>query len=109
MTNKKPKYPIHKMGKHWGYEEFEDGSIIPAPLYTDNFDRALESEDALREMMDIFVERMHKLFNPIFAAKKHFWDSLRDDYGLDPENFEFTYDRKTKKVGKVKKTPKTNE
>lgn len=97
---RKPQYPIHKMGKHCGYEEYEDGSIKPAPMYLKQIEEALESEAAMHAFIESFTKQMYKLFKPIHAQKARFWESIRNDYGLDEDNFVYSYHRDTQKISK---------
>lgn len=106
---KKIKYPVHKMGKYCGYDEYEDGSFKPAPMYTDRIDEAMENEASLHAFIKSFTEQMYKLFQPIHKEHKRFWESIRNDYGIDEENFDYSYDGTTKIIRKIPKTKPENK
>ena len=100
---KKVKWPIHKSGKNCGYDEFEDGSIGIAPMYARKIQDALESEKALDDLLAAVTKQCHALFIPITRSKKEFWDDVVNDYGLDLNQFDYSYDTRSNRITKTKK------
>jgi hypothetical protein len=107
MTNKKNKYPIRKMGKHCGYDEYEDGSIKIAPMYADSFQKANEEAAAVDALLRAVTEQCHRLLVPITAAQQSFWKSLEEDYDFDFEKFDYTYNQQTKIITRTEKPSDT--
>lgn len=91
------RYPAHLSGKRCGYRLHEDGSIEVAPMYTDAMNRALDEELALQELIETFIRQAHKLRVPITASQRSFWESVFDDYGLEPGSH-WTYNRRTGRI-----------
>jgi len=89
---KKEKWPKHKMGKFYGYEENEDGSIVIAPALADIMEKAIENEEAIRAAADIFNIRLTvDLLKGVNQRKKEFWERVCDEYGLDRGRTDYTY------------------
>ena len=95
---KKIKYPIHKMGKTYGYEEFEDGSIEIAPCLADKIDKIMIREAAVAQLLKSITQQCNELLIPIEKERVEFWDELKAEYGLDLAGAVFTYDRRDRKV-----------
>ena len=107
MSNKrKPSYPIHKNGKHCGYEEFEDGSIEVARAHSEKMATLNHAEAAVHSMLDAITRQCHALLNPIEAGKREFWDSLKDDYGLDFDKYDYSYNGNKRVVSRKEKEQK---
>jgi hypothetical protein len=94
---KKEKWPKHKMGKFYGYEENEDGSIIIAPGLADIMEKAIENEEAIRAAADIFNRLTVDLLKGVNQRKKEFWEKIFDEYGLE-RNPNYTYIHATRTV-----------
>jgi hypothetical protein len=103
MSKKKPAYPIHKMGKFCGYDEYEDGSIKIAPSHSDRFDASMNQEEALISLIKSVTEQCHKIAIAIATEKRRFWDATTEDYSLDSEKFDYTYNYETKRIYKKEK------
>jgi len=88
---KKQKYPIHRMGKHCRYEEFEDGSIQIAPTYVERIQRVIVEKSAVEYLVKTVLEQCKTLLVPIEEAEKDFWRSIVYDYSLDEEKYIYTY------------------
>lgn len=101
MSKKKNKYPIYKMGNFCGYDEYEDGSIKIAPSHYQPLDDALLSEKAVNRLLQSLTEQCHKLLIPIMSVKTHFWDRISEDYSLDSEKYQYSYDPATKMVSRI--------
>ncbi len=91
----KVKYPIHKKGKHCGYEEYADGSIKVALMYADPLADAGKEADAVEALLKAITEQCHRLLIPITAAQNRFWENVTEDYGLELDRFDYTYNRQT--------------
>jgi len=89
--SKKEVWPKHKMGKFYGYDENEDGSIVIAPGLADIIERAVENEEAIQAAADIFNRLTVDLLRGINQRKKEFWDRVCDEYGLDRGRTDYTY------------------
>lgn len=103
---KKPKWPQHKMGKYYGYEEYEDGSIKPAPGLYDQMDEALALDRVTNHMIRQIVEQCHELYKPTAQMRERFWKKLQEEYDLDMENFTWSYNPSTHVV---MRSPKEKE
>ena len=104
MKTKHIKYPIHKMGKTCGYNEFQDGSIEIAGTYWMPMNEAFEQTEALDALLASVTAQCHKLLVPIERNKRRFWDSVEEDYKLDFEKFHYFYNNKTHIITKTTKT-----
>ena len=91
MKKKKLSYPIHKMGKNYGYDEYEDGSIKIAPLYSEQMDNIVMQEAAIDALLQSLTKQCHQLMMSLIKAKRHFWDSLERDYSLDGDKYDWSY------------------
>lgn len=109
MEEQKIIYPIHKMGKLSGYEEYEDGSIEIAPKYAERMETIVLSEIAINNLLDVTIKSINKLYLPLEKEKRQIWVELRKDYLLDFEKYDYTYVTKSKRIKKVKKEPPINE
>jgi len=106
MSGKKIKYPIHRMGKTCGFEEYEDGSIKIASLHYQKADNASLQEAAADALLKSMTEQCHKLLMPILAAWRHFWKEVVEDYSLDLGKYNYSYNTETKVLSKtLKKAP----
>lgn len=84
------KWPKHKMGKFYGYEENEDGSIKIAPALVDMIERVQEEEEAINVMYDTFNRLFIKLVKDAQRKRREFWDRVMDEYGLEgPYQYNF--------------------
>ncbi len=95
---KKVKYPIHKMGKHYGYEEFEDGSIQIAPSLSQIIDNLQNREEAIRRILNFVTRECNEAMAQIVEESKKFWDTVEREYELDVENKIYSYYRRDKKI-----------
>ena len=105
---KKDKWPKHKQGKYCGYELFEDGSIQIARMYADKMTKILSAELALDILLRAVTKQCHELLIPLSIDKKDFWESVKEDYGLDFEIYEYSYTTTNHTITKVKKPTKVN-
>ncbi len=103
MKKKKITYPIHKMGKYYGYEEYEDGSIKIAPQYSQQIDDSLLKKTSINEILKSVTEQCSKLLISVIKEQTHFWDSIKEDYGLDYEKYQYFYDGCTKTIKRKEK------
>jgi len=85
---KKERWPKHKMGKNYGYEEYEDGRIQIAGVMSDILEKALDEQRALNAFVAAVNAHLIASFKTIEKEKKRFWDKVREEYGLKGE---FTY------------------
>lgn len=94
---KNEKWPKHKMGKHCGYELFEDGSIQVAPSHSDRFELAADEQRALDEFLASIARVSQGMADSIAKKKKSFWRGLEEDYGIDL-NGNWTYSSATRRL-----------
>ncbi len=104
MGKKKVSYPIHKMGKNCGYDEYEDGSIEVARVYSQPFLDALLAEGAVDDLLQSVTQQCYKLLIPIRAAKWRFWDRIKEDCSLDTEKYEYSFDPEKKRLLRTEKS-----
>ena len=110
MSKKKQLYPIHKMGKYCGYEEYEDGSIKVAPSHSDKMFEIMLREQALDSFVASVTLHCQKLLVPIQTDKRKFWESLAEDYSLDFSKYNYFYYSATNRVKREsKEEPKTED
>lgn len=83
MKKKADKWPKHKMGVTYGYEEYEDGSIEIAPALADIIDSVKDQEDSIKSACEIFNTLIINLMKDVNRKKQEFWEKIRDEYGLD--------------------------
>jgi hypothetical protein len=79
---KKVTWPVHKMGKQCGYEEFEDGSIRIAPRHADTLQQALDKQAAMDEFLASITRVSQTMAAEVNQLKRRFWKNVREDYGL---------------------------
>ena len=84
-------YPIHKMGKTCGYEEFEDGSIKIAPVWANRFDQLIARRASVGELLQMIVEHCNELMIPIKQAESSVWTEMENEYGLDRNKYTYQY------------------
>ena len=99
---KKAVYPIHKMGKRLGYEEYEDGSIRIAPVSYQKIDDLMARQETVANLIKSVTEQCYHLMLPITEGLRAFWVEVSEEYGLDKhfESTPFSYDSRTKKITK---------
>ena len=97
---KKEKWPKHKMGKFYGYEENEDGSIVIAPGLAEIMEKAVEIEEAIKAAAaDMFNRLVAELLKGVNQRKKEFWERIFDEYGLERgPNYTYIHATRTVKV-----------
>ncbi len=96
---KKEKWPKHKMGKFYGYDENEDGSIIVAPGLAEIMEKAIENEEAIKTAADVFNRLAIDLLKGVNQRKREFWERVFDEYGLDKDvNYTYLHGSRTVKV-----------
>jgi hypothetical protein len=100
---KKDKWPKHKAGKRCGYDEFEDGSISIAPMYSDMIEKILVSEAAIDSLLQAVTAQCHRLLIPLTEEKRNFWSSVKEDYGLDFDGYTYCYNSLAKRICRDKK------
>jgi hypothetical protein len=103
-----PQYPRHMMGKMCGYELFEDGSIQIAPSHYQKIDTSRDQEAALQELLAAFTRQCHQLAIPITQLKEVFWQGVKEDYGLDFDKYDYTYNHMTHKISRTLKKDSTD-
>ncbi len=92
---KRINYPVHKMGKHYGYTEYENGDIQIAPSHADLMDEALLEKQGIDEILEVIATHCNKLLIPIAKKKERFWKQVAEDYGLDLLKYKYVYSRTT--------------
>ena len=103
MSGKKIKYPIHKMGKTCGYDEYEDGSIKVASIHCQKIDNAMLQEAAVDALLKSVTEQCRNLLIPVMEARRRFWKDVTEDYSFDPNKYSYAYDSVRRVVTKVLK------
>lgn len=94
------KYPIHKMGKQCGYEEFEDGSIRIAPAHRGVYDQYAAKREALDEFLASITRVSQGMSKEISQHGKKFWDGVREDYKDALGDGELIYEPTTGRVSR---------
>lgn len=82
---KKVVYPVHKHGKYSSFDEFEDGSFRPAPMYLDCINGAVDEIAAIDATLASVTRECNRLMLAATNAKRNFWEKIADDYGIDVE------------------------
>lgn len=109
---KKPKHeqpvrwPQHKMGKHCGYNEHEDGSIEIADSHAQQMALALSEQEGIDSLIAAVNSHAAKMYKRTATLRRAFWDGVQDDYGLDFEKFDYFYEAHGKRI---KREPKPEE
>lgn len=99
----KEKKPQHKMGKHCGYEEHEDGSIEIASIHSDVMDRAMLERDAIDAIVESTTRHCAALMRTSIAGAASFWELVKEDYGLDFDKYHYSYHHHTKRISRTPK------
>jgi len=94
---KKVKYPIHKMGKIYGYDLHEDGSISIARIYSEKIDNVHIKELAIEKTLKVVTVQCQELLNITQKEASDFWRQIQDDYELDTK-FIWKYHYETKRL-----------
>ena len=95
---RKPSYPIHKMGKYCGYDEYENGSIRIARTHSEVMARAMAQHSAVEELLKMVTRCSTELLTTIVETKQKFWDDLQNDYGIDMNDKNWSYSFYNKRV-----------
>lgn len=90
--NKKKHDHGHKMGKNCGYTIMEDGRILPAPTYADEFNKLSQERHGINDLMKLFSSHCADLLAEISRRQTSLWDRLCDDYSLNKETHVISYD-----------------
>ena len=90
---KKIKYPVHKMGKSYGCEEFEDGSIKIAPALAQIIDNLQNREAAIKRILSAVTNECSEIMVEIVKESNNFWEKIAHEYGFDRENKAYVYNR----------------
>jgi hypothetical protein len=109
MTKKKPapKFPIHKMGQHCGYDELENGDIVIAPTYADQLDRLSAQQNGIDTMLRAVAKFAAEASAQISNQRRQVWVELSKDYGLTTgDSYEFSPN--TRVVRRVKQPAAPN-
>lgn len=101
---KKIKYPIHKMGKNYGYEEFEDGSIEIAPALAQIMDSLQARESAVNRLLKVITKECTEALTQIAEEQRKFWASVEQECNLDVENKIYFYNQRGNKITSRPKT-----
>ena len=102
------RYPVHKMGKFYGYDEYEDGSIELAPALYEIIDNALIAKQSINSILKAVTSHLQEMQIPVEKSIQNFWDKVRDEYGIDYERYEWRYDGQKKRLTRQEK-PKPKE
>lgn len=104
MAKKKVEtWPKHKMGKHCGYEENEDGSIQVAPSHSNEFERIHAEQQALDEFLASIARVSQPMAKAIAEARKRWWKDMAEDYELKLEDgYEYSWSTRTVRATKGK-------
>lgn len=94
-------WPKHMMGKWCGYELYEDGGIKVAPTHSDKMAAAIESEVAINALLEAMTKQCHALMLVVTKEKSGFWNGVKEDYGLDTDKTQYTYDHATRTISKA--------
>ena len=84
--------PGHHMGNRCGYTRMPDGRIKPAPTYADEFERLNEQTFGINNMLKMVSSTAADMLTEVRRRQKEVWDRLCEDYGLDKEACDITYD-----------------
>lgn len=108
MSTKKQKKPIHKMGTNCGYDQHEDGSITPAPMYVELFASMAQERAAVEELTATLVRHSHKLLVPLQKRKEDWFTTVLADYGLDPA-LQWSFSLTEKRLRAIPRTEEPRE
>lgn len=97
------KFPRHMSGKDCGYTLYEDGSIEIAPSYADIMSKAEAEAAGINALISALNTNLAKQYESVERAKQHFWKIMGEDYGLDFEKYNYSYNGYTKKVSRIEK------
>jgi hypothetical protein len=93
----------HLMGKHCGYDLLADGSIKPAPTYIDWFEKTAIQSEAIQSLLSAIIKECNKLSITAQQDRARLWRSLGEDYSLDMDKYEWSFNGETKLLSKKKK------
>jgi hypothetical protein len=105
-TATKQRKPRHMMGKSCGYTLYPDGSVLPAPSHYEALDKSLIEEQAVSALLTAVTKQCHVILMPIIESRRRVWVSMKEDYGLDFDNFAWSYNLDTHVLTKAPKIPK---
>ena len=106
---KRVRYPIHKMGKHCGYNEYEDGSIEVAPKYSKPMLDIATKEQGINAMLEAVSAHAAAMHRDCQTTRDRIWDDMADDYGLDHEKYAYSLNRRTGRLSrKLRQEPSEN-
>lgn len=77
---KQPKYPIHRMGTHYGYDELANGDIKVAPACHDRMDAALQNHRAVESLIQVTLNHCHTLRLQSQNSMDSFWTGIKAEY-----------------------------
>lgn len=103
MAKKEKEDTNHKMGKHTGYYQFEDGSIGIAPRYIDEYKALAAEEQAISDLLAHVMQHCARMQTKVNAQSSRLWDELGEDIGLNYRDFEYSVDMR---VGKLMRRAK---
>lgn len=82
----------HRMGERCGYTKRPDGSIIPAPIYADEFARLRQQQQGVNNMLKMVSSTATDMLTEIQRRYDKLWEDLASDYGIDFQTNGATYD-----------------
>jgi hypothetical protein len=100
-VKKRVTYPIKKMGKYCGYEEFQDGSIKVAPMYAGDFHEISMDEQAIQNLIKACMAQCHEIQKNVERRKREFFKNVAEDYSLDMDTLNWRYNMSTQRLTAV--------
>ena len=97
------RWPKHLTGKQCGYHLYEDGSMVIADSHADKMKCAQSEEEGLSLFVAAINEHLAKQYTRVARMREAFWSDVKDDYGLDFENFVYSFNQYEKKITKKPK------
>lgn len=85
MTDKKERFPKHMMGKSCGYDLLEDGGIVMAPGYAEQYAALDDERRGVEALLQAVQNHCASLLTNISARRRGLFARMSDDYGLDNE------------------------
>src|SRR5438105_2894572 len=86
--------PEHRQGNRCGYTLKPDGRIIPAPMYSQQFEQLSMQRSGINDLMKLFSSHCADLLSEIQRRQNQIWNDLCEDYGLNQETHDMKFDGK---------------
>lgn len=80
---RKEQFPKHMAGKNCGYHLLEDGGVVMAPTYVQQYQAIFDERHGVEALLEAVQNHCSKLLADIGRRKRGLWDRIADDYGLD--------------------------